>query len=140
MRSGDSAEARRATIRSLFAAISAGDLDTAVSLYTDDGPTYSFPRALGVEPCTGKAAIRRLYQQMCARFRAPLQFVPRHIVVEGNIGVIEWDHTATTIAGNAYENSGVHVVEFTPDGLIQHVRGYLDASPILRLNQLERGT
>lgn len=131
-------EARRAAIGRLFAALSAGDLDTALSLYTDDRPTYSFPPALGLQPCTGKGAIRALYEQMCARFRAPLAFVPRHIMVEGDVGVIEWDHTATTLAGNFYENSGVHVVEFTPAGLIQHVRGYLDTAPIQRLNQLER--
>ena len=136
---GSEVEARRETIRRLFAAVSAGDFAGAVALFTDDHPTYSFPRALGRDPCRGKAAIRALYEQMAARFTAPLQFVPRHILVEGNLGVIEWDHSATTRAGNAYANSGVHVIEFAPDGRIQHVRGYLDSAPLTRLNQIEAG-
>ncbi len=136
----DDPEARRETIRRLFAAISAGDFHAAVALYTDDAPTYSFPRALGLEPCTGKAAIRWLYEQMAARFMRPLAFVPRHIVVEGNVGVIEWEHTATTRAGNVYANSGAHVIEFAADGRIRHVRAYMDSAPVVRLNQLERGT
>ena len=131
---------RREIIRRLFAALSAGDFDTALALYTDDAPTYSFPHALGLEPCVGKAAIRRLYEQMAARFVRPLAFVPRHIVVEGNLGVIEWEHSATTRAGNHYANDGVHVVEFGPDERIRHVRAYLDSAPVLRLNQIERGT
>jgi ketosteroid isomerase-like protein len=53
--------------------------------------------------------------------------------------VIEWEHSATTRAGNHYTNGGVHVVEFAPDGRIRHVRAYLDSAPILRLNQRERG-
>jgi ketosteroid isomerase-like protein len=114
----DGPEARRATIRRLFAAISAGDFDAAVALYANDAPTYAFPPALGLAPCVGKAAIRRLYEQMAARFVRPLQFVPRHIVVEGDVGVIEWEHTATTRAGSAY----------------------MDSAPVTRLNQLERGT
>lgn len=133
-------EARRATIQRLFAAISAGDFASAVSLFSDDEPTYSFPRALGHDPCRGKAAIHALYERMAARFERPLQFVVRHIVVEGNLAVIEWDHSATTRAGNAYANSGVHVIEFAADGRIQHIRGYLDSAPMTTLNLMERGS
>ena len=132
-------ESRRATIRRLFGAVSAGDFAGAVALFSDDEPTYSFPRALGRDPCRGKEAIRALYEQMSARFVAPLQFVPREVLIEGNLGMIEWDHSATTRAGNAYRNSGVHVIEFAPDGRIQHVRAYLDSSPLTRLNPLEAG-
>lgn len=134
-----SIDGKRETIRSLFAAASAGQFDTALAFYTDDRPTYSFPRADGTETCCGKEAIRAFYKSVRARYSSALVFVPRTIIVEGNVGVIEWDQSATTPRGEPYTNSGMHIFEFTADGLIQHARSYLDTAPLTRMLRAARG-
>jgi ketosteroid isomerase-like protein len=125
-----SVEGKRETIRRLFAAMSGGNLKAALAFYTDDRPTYSFPRGNVRETCCGKAAMRTLFRRVRTRYRSALVFVPRAIIVEGNIGFIEWDQSALTAGGKPYTNSGVHVIEFTADGLIQHARSYLDTGPL----------
>lgn len=125
-----SVEGKRETIRHLFAAVSAGNLKVAISFCTDERPTYSFPRGNVRETCCGKAAMRNLFRRVRTRYSSALVFVPHTIIIEGNVGVIEWDQSALTAGGEPYTNSGVHVIEFTADGLIQHARSYLDTAPL----------
>ena len=95
----------RAVAEAVYAAFLAGDKDGMLAVMADD-VEVSF---LGQVLLRGKEAASRFFD-----FAGPLltdvEFTLEEIVVDGDVAAGVWHETATTAAGDPWENHGVDVI------------------------------
>lgn len=106
----------RASVVRYLAAITSGDVDAVMALYSDD-PTVEDP--FGSEPVVGAAAVREFYERACA--------VPMQAKLTGQVGVT--DAAAAfpfqlEVAGGQMTIDVIDVFHFDADGRIAQMRAY----------------
>ena len=89
----------------LYNAYLAGDVDGMLALFADD---IAF-RFLGQIDARGISAARRFFAYSAGLLQ-DLDFRIGHKVVDGDWAAVTWTETATTAAGEPWQNHGVDVI------------------------------
>jgi uncharacterized protein (TIGR02246 family) len=95
----------RAVVDALYAAFLAGDADGMLAVMADDVEV----RFLGQGTFRGIPAVRRVMSFSAGLLR-DVDFRIRHTIIDGEAAAVIWDESATTAAGEPWENHGVDVI------------------------------
>jgi ketosteroid isomerase-like protein len=98
-------EDTRRVVDALYDAFLAGDADGMIALMADDVEV----RFLGQGTFHGVPAVRR-FLAFAGPLLRDLDFRIRAKIVDGDVGCVLWDETATTSDGKPWENHGVDVI------------------------------
>jgi len=119
-------------VKEAFEGFNLGNFDRLISILAEDA-TYYFP---GTTPFSGtikgKEAIKNFFAQVGKLFPQGIKFEIKNVVGTGNVVAIEWEDRATTAQGKAYENKGVHFIEFEGEK-VKALREYLDTEKVKAL-------
>jgi ketosteroid isomerase-like protein len=100
-----SGEETRTVVDALYAAFLAGDADGMLAVMADDVEV----RFLGQGTFRGIPAVRR-FMGFSASLLRDVDFRIRRTIIDGDAAAVIWDETATTAAGEPWENHGVDVI------------------------------
>jgi uncharacterized protein (TIGR02246 family) len=95
----------RTVVDALYAAFLAGDADGMLAVMADDVEV----RFLGQGTFRGIPAVRR-FMRFSAGLLRDVDFRIRHTIIDGEAAAVIWDESATTAAGEPWENHGVDVI------------------------------
>ena len=95
----------RRVVDALYTAFLAGDAEGMLALMADDVEV----RFLGQATVHGLPAARRFFAFAGGLLR-DVDFRIRELFVDGDVGCCVWEETATTSAGEPWENHGVDVI------------------------------
>jgi uncharacterized protein (TIGR02246 family) len=98
-------EETRTVVDALYAAFLAGDADGMLALMADDVEV----RFLGQGTFRGIPAVRR-FMGFSASLLRDVDFRIRRTIVDGDAAAVVWEESATTAAGEPWENHGVDVI------------------------------
>jgi uncharacterized protein (TIGR02246 family) len=98
-------EETRTVVDALYAAFLAGDADGMLAVMADDVEV----RFLGQGTFRGLPAVRR-FMGFSASLLRDVDFRIRRTIIDGDAAAVIWDETATTAAGEPWENHGVDVI------------------------------
>ena len=118
-------ETRRA-VDALYAAFLAGDAEGMLALMADDVEV----RFLGQGTFHGLPAARR-FMAFAGGLLREVDFRIKELFVDGDVGCCIWEETATTAAGEPWENHGVDVIGVR-DGRITFLHENNDVSLVHR--------
>jgi ketosteroid isomerase-like protein len=126
----DQLESNKAVARQFFALLSSGDIDEALSLFTDEGEWW-----VAGEDGPGSS---KSMPDIAAQFRMVLEgpgkgvtFTERGIVAEGDRVVVEIVGAGTLSNGNEYRNRYCFIVQ-VKDGKICGGNEYMDTAHAMR--------
>ena len=121
----DDAETRR-VVNALYAAFLAGDAEGMLALMADDVEV----RFLAQGTFHGLPAARR-FMAFAGGLLSDVDFRIKDLFVDGDVGCCIWEETATTAAGEPWENHGVDLIGVR-DGRIAFLHENNDASLVHR--------
>ena len=122
-----STEHHRATAQRFFELFSAGDIDGALSLMTDDA-IWRIPGKKALTPTAGvytKERIGRLFRRMVDNLTSGLRMTVLSSIAEGDRVALEVTSSGDLKNGRQYRQEYHFLMEFR-DGKISAVREYLD--------------
>ena len=119
------AETRR-VVDALYAAFLGGDAEGMLALMADDVEV----RFLGQGTFHGLPAARR-FMAFAGGLLRDVDFRIKHLFVDGDVGCCIWEETATTAAGEPWENHGVDVIGVR-DGQIAFLHENNDVTLVYR--------
>jgi ketosteroid isomerase-like protein len=116
----------RRVVEALYGAYHAGDAGGMLALMADDVEV----RFLGQGTFRGIAAVRG-FMNFAATLLRDLDFRIQKIVFDGEVACAIWEETATTAAGELWENHGVDVIRVR-DGRIASIHENNDVTLVHR--------
>jgi ketosteroid isomerase-like protein len=116
----------RRVVDALYAAFLGGDAEGMLALMADDVEV----RFLGQGAFHGLPAARR-FMAFAGGLLRDVDFRIRELFVDGDVGCCVWEETATTVAGEPWENHGVDVIRVR-DGRIASLHENNDVSLVYR--------
>jgi|RhiMetdeSRZDD1v2_1073273.scaffolds.fasta_scaffold06423_10 ketosteroid isomerase-like protein len=85
----------------LLSALSRGDIDAALALFTDDAVIDSQSGACADKPCVGKAAIRKDLERLATD--KTRRVTPLHTYTDGNVLVTRFEARSAIIQGAGFD-------------------------------------
>jgi uncharacterized protein (TIGR02246 family) len=119
-------EGTRRTVDALYAAFLAGDPEGMLALMADDVEV----RFLGQGTFRGVDAARRFFAFAGGLLR-DVDFRIQTVIIDGEVAAAVWEETATTAAGEPWENHGVDVIHVR-DGRIVSLHENNDVTLVRR--------
>lgn len=116
----------RRTVDALYAAFLAGDPEGMLALMADDVEV----RFLGQGTFHGIDAARRFFAFAGGLLR-DVDFRIGTVIIDGDVGCAVWEETATTAAGEPWENHGVDVIRVR-DGRVTALHENNDVALVYR--------
>jgi uncharacterized protein (TIGR02246 family) len=114
MTSSESERETRRVVDALYRAFLAGDGEGMLEQMADDVEV----RFLGQGTFHGVPAFRG-FMESSAGLLHDLDFRIRRTIVDGDTAAVIWDESATTAAGNPWENHGVDVIRVRDGKIVQ---------------------
>jgi ketosteroid isomerase-like protein len=114
-------------VTELFARLSAGDIDRALELASDD-LRWRVVGKRELTPVAGdydKARLRRLFDRMQAQLSSGLEMTVTGVIAEGDRASVEVESSGELRSGRQYRQQYHFFMQFR-DGKIATVREYLD--------------
>jgi ketosteroid isomerase-like protein len=122
-------EARnKALVEGFFAALSAGETESIVAAYADDGAVWTSGRTL-ISGTAGKTQIHASCGQIFEAFPEGLAFTIRGMTAEGEKVAVEAESRGRHVSGAIYNNLYHFLFEFR-DGLIVMLKEYMDTEMV----------
>jgi uncharacterized protein len=115
------------TARQFFARFSAGDIDGALDLMSDDATWWVLgkPDLLPVAGLYSKTAVGDLFLRMMTRLKSGLDMTVKTVVAEGDLVALEVESHGELTNGRRYNNEYFTLMQIN-DGKIRRVREYGD--------------
>jgi ketosteroid isomerase-like protein len=119
--------ATRAAVEAYYRAVSGGDIDEVVAMFTPDAVMRD---PVGAPPVLFEDARRQRYAAIGAMFDT-FTIVPQRIYAAGTgEAAASWDVSARTKTGQDIAFSGISTFTFAPDGRITNMSAYFDTSSL----------
>jgi ketosteroid isomerase-like protein len=121
----------KAVVQRFCDLLTAGDLPGVLALLTDDANYWILGRK-DVVPSAGphtKDEMRRIFQYMCERMKAPMRFTAKSMIAEGDEVALEAESYGELENGRVYNNQ-YHIRFKIRGDKISSAREYLDTQHV----------
>jgi ketosteroid isomerase-like protein len=122
------AQTNKATVTDFFAALNAGDTDTIVNTYADDGCVQTMGNTL-ISGVFSKEQIATSAGGIFDVFPDGLKFTVMDMVAEGDKVAVEAQSEGEHVSGQIYSNDYHFLFEFR-DGKLHKLKEYLDTEQV----------
>jgi ketosteroid isomerase-like protein len=122
------AQTNKATVTDFFAALNAGDTDTIVNTYADDGCVQTMGNTL-ISGVFSKEQIATSAGGIFDVFPDGLQFTVMDMVAEGDKVAVEAQSEGEHVSGQIYSNDYHFLFEFRA-GKLHKLKEYLDTEQV----------